>query len=1171
MRKTRWTGLALLALASLVQAGAAWHHELAFPGGGTWRMRATVTVRNRSGNDVMGRAATVRIGNGKGELNFVGQRAAALRVCNATGAELLYNLTTADGEPKREGTLKAGDRLSFGVEVPDGKQALYYAYADNPDAWPVVEFLHSGATFGNGGFEAGEDGPVRWEKALETTDHRLAWVTENPHGGKRCVRCVVGDGAEATWVKWMQGGIAIEPDADYRLEGWVRTRDVKGHAAYYIHVHGKEPMALNKSTGHVAGTSDWTRVEVSFHTPPDAVRANIGTILRGTGAAWYDDVKLVLLSKSKPLTAEAGKPEEFRLAELPAPRAWRVEAAGFRVPLRVRNWADRHVRPIVQTETAPLTRRLPPEARAAAQFRVLEPATGKQVSSFQASGRLLFEADLPRASERTYHAYIETGEPAPDAAEGRRYADLVASEANLLTNPGYETGEELPADWRLSAQTDLPPEKLHRGSRDREAHTGQWCARLDIPPEAPLAWSGWHQDVAVKPSTTYLFGAWLRSKNVDGSVQLHGHWHQADGARTEDNAFTGVGPGLSGTQDWTLLLGTVQSPADAATMKLHLTMNAHGTVWHDDALFCEAASAIVGDVEAQRPFDDPVARRRGYGAWLVNPVVKVFPNDLPRSAPSRIELAAARNEYEPVQLVLRAADALEQIAVTVRPPQHKSGAALDNITINRVGYVPVDHPTNYYRSKSPTWYRKRPPRGRTGCDGWAGQWPDPLPPCTPFDLEPGTNQPIWITLRVPEDAPAGPYQGRVTIQPKNAPALELPLAVRVWDFALPPRPSLKVVYDMRERYCFMFGGASGTRDQVLDRWHRFLAERRISPGLLPSPKFRYQDGEVTMEAADFDRHASVCLDELDASIIYSPWFLYAFGWAREPRHIFGLEPFTEEYTSAYQQCLSLYTAHLRKKGWYDRMILYVSDEPHFYREGITEQMIKVCQMIREVEPDIPIYSSTWRHVPEWHGHINLWGAGHYGCFPVETLRGRQKAGDQILFTTDGQQCLDTPYCAVERLLPWYCWKYDAIGYEFWGVNWWTYNPWERGWHRYIRQSSDGVKFFYVRYPNGDGYLTYPGGPVGVDGPVSSVRLEQAREGIEDYEYFRILDRLIAEAKTRGLDTAEADAARAQALALVDIPNRGGRYSTSILPEPDAVPTRRQAVGKAIESLTRRLR
>jgi len=563
--------------------------------------------------------------------------------------------------------------------------------------------------------------------------------------------------------------------------------------------------------------------------------------------------------------------------------------------------------------------------------------------------------------------------------------------------------------------------------------------------------------------------------------------------------------------------------------------------------------------------------RRGYTAWLVNPIIKVFPDDAPGEAPSRIEIAAARNECEPFQLALRAIRDLQDVTITIDPPRDRAGNALRDIAVNLVGFVPIDHPSSYYRVDVPAWYRKLPPRGRTGCDGWAGLWPDPLPPYKPFELEAHTTQPIWATIHVPTEAKPGTYRGRLAIKPANAPALEIPLEVTVWDFTLPKESHVRVIYDFREHFTRQFGGSGGTREQALRKWYRFLADHRISPGILPSPRFQYKNGQVAMDTTGFDRAASYCLDELGMNVFYSPWFFYAFGWARAPRKLFGFEPFTKEYTDAYSKCLKAYMDHLRKKGWAEKVILYISDEPHFRHDHIKKQMIKVCGMIRSVEPQMRIYSSTWRYCREWAGHINVWGAGPHGSFPVELMRQRQKAGDIIWFTTDGHMCLDTPYCAIERLLPWLCWKYGVEAYEFWGVNWFTYDPWERGWHRFISQSSDGKTYYYVRYPNGDGYLAYPGGRVGVDGPVSSIRLEQAREGIEDYEYLYLLDQLIAEAKKRGIATRRAERVRAEAAELVSIPNRGGRYSTSLLPDPGAVPRLRAQVARAIERLGRRLK
>ena len=102
------------------------------------------------------------------------------------------------------------------------------------------------------------------------------------------------------------------------------------------------------------------------------------------------------------------------------------------------------------------------------------------------------------------------------------------------------------------------------------------------------------------------------------------------------------------------------------------------------------------------------------------------------------------------------------------------------------------------------------------------------------------------------------------------------------------------------------------------------------------------------------------------------------------------------------------------------------------------------------------------------------------------------------------------------------------------------------------------------FDNGAGFLAYPGGPAGHDGPVSSVRLEAARDGVEDYEVLRLLSNLVAKARQGGKDAAGAEAALERARALVAIPNAGGRYSTRILPDPEAVFRVKEDLARAIE-------
>ena len=1174
MRKLRWSAALMAAAAGSALAAAGWQGVLSYPGGGYWRCRVPVVVHNATGSHAMGRAVGVRVGTQPGQLALAGHAVAGLRVCLADGSELLYDVAGADGSPRRDGLLAEGDRLVFGAECRNGGSQTVYVYSDNPSAWPVPDPLGSAAPFANGGFEEGNDAPRRWRKVDTTPAHRVAWVAEAPHGGKRCTRCDVNPGAEPRWVKWVQDDIGVAPDSDYRIEAWVKAKDVKGRVGWYVHVHGDKPMAINQVAHAGDGTYDWKQVTIAFHTPPDAVRASIGTVLHGTGTAWFDDARLVLLTKKAPLRAQAGAVERRSLAVVPVRGSWSVGGASHRVELKVRNWADAAIRPLVAADFASLVRRIP-RAEREARIRVVDPASGAVVPSLKMGDQVVFAAAVPPRSEASFHAYFSRPSPLRLLPERKAmgYADLVKSPANLVANPSFEKGQPLPSGWILSAESDQAAGKLYRAATDGDPHSGTRCARLDIPADAPLRWSGWHTaELPVKPLATYLYAAALRCKDVDGSVQLHGHFHDAEGKLCERVKHFGIGPALSGDQGWTLLRGLIQTPADCATVSLHLTMNAHGTVWHDDVFFGEAVEALVGTTQPHRDLADRDSERRGYTAWLVNPIVKVFREDLPAPPPKAIAVSAARNEREPFQLALRATRDLADVAVAVDPPRNKAGKALPDLAISLVGYVPIDHPSSYYRVDVPAWHRKLPPRGRTGCDGWAGLWPDPLPPCTPFALPAYTTQPIWATVHVPPDATPGTYRGTLTVRPANAPALAIPLEVTVRSFTLPTRSHVKVIYDFREPFTRMFGGATGTRQEALKKWYAFLAERRVCPGILPSPKFtRATDGTYAMDTSDFDWAAAWCFDELGMNVAYTPWFFYSFGWARAPRKLFGLEPFTPEHSAAYTACLKLYLDHLREKGWEDRIVLYVSDEPHFRHEHIREQMIKVIAMIKSAWPEARIYSSTWRHCPEWDGHLSVWGVGAYGCFPVETMHERRKAGDRIWFTTDGQMCLDTPYCAIERLMPWYCMKYGVEAYEFWGVNWYTYDPWDAGWHRFISQSSDGENYFFVRYPNGDGYLAYPGKRVGVDGPVSSVRLEQAREGVEDYEYLRLLGQLIARAKKQGVSTLRAERVREQALSLVTIPNAGGRYSTRILPDPDAVPQRRAQVADAIERLERRLR
>ena len=63
----------------------------------------------------------------------------------------------------------------------------------------------------------------------------------------------------------------------------------------------------------------------------------------------------------------------------------------------------------------------------------------------------------------------------------------------------------------------------------------------------------------------------------------------------------------------------------------------------------------------------------------------------------------------------------------------------------------------------------------------------------------------------------------------------------------------------------------------------------------------------------------------------------------------------------------------------------------------------------------------------------------------------------------------------------------------------------------------------------------------------------------------VIEGALAVLHPAGRETAQADKALELAGKLVEIPNAGGRYSTKILPDPDAVFAVKEALGKAIEA------
>lgn len=1134
-----------------------WHTDLSGPGGGYWRERIPITAVNSSDQPAAGRIVELQIGGGADALPLAGTLVRSLRVCDQSGGEYLW---------EREGIgprLTNGDRLRFAVDVPAHGEQTFYVYADNPAAIDPDEYLH--AALVNGGFETDASTPDGWEPSIVDAKHVARYVRGEGRNGSRCVTIHVTPGAEATWAQWRSSDIRAIAGSRYRFHAWVRAKDVVGDAGWYIHVNGDHDMVVNQVMGAGNGTYDWREVSYEFAAPADSRTITIGTVLHGAGDAWYDDATLTEIGSAAPAPDLRIGTVERRTLRVVAGRAtWDRDSANWpvRVSVSVRFFEGRAGEKLLATtevrRAMHLARRLAAGPCAYVAARVVDPVTGKAVPSSTVGDRVCFSASVQPCTERRFYLYLRAEHRTPTiSAQRAAYSELVAHVTNLVRAGDFENAAEAEAAWQPGTKgvTGAPHATVDVVTGGA---IGPHASRLSVPANAPLDWSGRRQIVrGIEAGTNYLFAGFVKTQGVtDGDAQLHAHLLNATGALVRSNAFTSTGSGLIGDSDWKLLSAVIPAPEDCTQIELHLTMRAHGTAYHDGILLARTVVADTRGIEtaAHRHTTAPLS------VWSVNPMVKTFPDD-PAQPARPVTIAAARNEYEPFVLAIRSTQNLKGLTVTATPLRGPRGSIIPTPTTYRVAYVPCDRPSGYYSSRVPEW-RRRAPGGSQLTDGWAGEWPDPLAPLRRFDVPASRTQSLWFTVRVPRSAAPGEYTGTVTISAAGPAPVKIPVRLHVWRFVLPDENHLHIVYDLRSGPGW---DVTAGRAETLRKWYRLYADHRMNPDMIqPAPQFRYADGKVTMDTTAYDEMARLCFDQLHMTHTYTPDLFYALGWAYPPRDIFGQKARTPEYEAALKDAYKLYIDHMTGNGWRKNVVEYVSDEPFFDRQQVVADLQYVSGLLRSVAPDVPVYSSTWRHCTGLNGTITQWGVGQYGCFPVKTMAERRAAGDRLWFTTDGQQAIDTPYLATERLLPTYCLKYDVTGYEFWGATWWTYNPWKRGWHQYIRQSDQGSEFYDIRYPNGDGYVTYPGEPVGVNGPLPSIRMEAIREGAEDYEYYILLRNLEQGTNAAGRTTAEQalDGARA----LVTIPNAGGPHSTEIMPDPDAIYRARRGVAAAIERL-----
>jgi hypothetical protein len=383
---------------------------------------------------------------------------------------------------------------------------------------------------------------------------------------------------------------------------------------------------------------------------------------------------------------------------------------------------------------------------------------------------------------------------------------------------------------------------------------------------------------------------------------------------------------------------------------------------------------------------------------------------------------------------------------------------------------------------------------------------DPIDIIDRIAVEANTVQPIWLSVKVPGDIPAGRYSGTITINTTKKFDLKISLNVvnhllpppALWKFDLDlwqnPDPVAKVHnvklwsdehFSLMKPYYTMLANAGQKSitafiiDQPWGPDHVYYRD----PTLIKWS--RKKDGSWLYDYSVFDRYIQFVMScGIDQRInCYSmvTWnlsFIY-FDEAKGDTVSVTARPGSQEYNDLWEPMIRDFTRHLKSKGWFGKTTIAMDERD-------MESMRQVIALLKRIDPEWKTALAGNYH-PEIAMDIFDYCIIIHSKFDPEVLKARKNAGKPSTYYTacgENRPNMFTFSPPVENT--WISWYAAAEGFT--GYLRWAYNNWTRSTLEDTR---------YKTWPGGDCYQIYPG-------PRTSVRFEKLIEGIQDFEKIRIL-------------------------------------------------------------------
>ena len=497
-----------------------------------------------------------------------------------------------------------------------------------------------------------------------------------------------------------------------------------------------------------------------------------------------------------------------------------------------------------------------------------------------------------------------------------------------------------------------------------------------------------------------------------------------------------------------------------------------------------------------------------------------------------VKISSARNEVESFQVVISAPQ--ENINVTkveisdlVSPEGSK--IEKENVKLFREEYVRVrlsspraELPPGLYPDPLVPFINPVTNKPIEPLNSYRKRWGEPVKTsgydmyAVPFEVFKGQNQAIWVDVHIPKEVPAGTYSGELTVQATARISEQIPVIVTVWDFTLPDGPTHKNHFGSFGNVARYFNIERNSErfKQIEMRYCLAMTEHRINP---PIPHYMLpevnSDGSLNIVP---DRHKA--LKEFITRFHVTDFEIPRARFVRLPSSTLKpdyktISPANREKAQRYYKEFYKY---LKDNGWEKRAYVYMLDEPNL-RENY-EQVLVLGGLVHEAVPQLKclVVEQTYLQDPSWPDidpTVDIW-CPLWSFIDRKTVSDKIAHGDEVWSYTalvqrspryhpqyQSVKDYDPPYWHIDRPLTayrvptWINYQYGIAGLLYWSTVTTVIEPWLN------------PAFAHPRHYNGGGFLFYPGVPCGIDGPVASMRVKNLRDGMEDYEYLAILEKL----------------------------------------------------------------